>query len=310
MYSITDLHNLQDDFVLGYEPVFQTDKVDVSKAFAEKDINQINTAVKYLFSKALLELPQGVPVPRIRQDFSELDGNFIRDNIRISVAGTDFSTAAALMDTATNESVATFIQDSMKQLIQWYVENENINEINATLDRISEAAGNSFKVHVVRSDKALHSISDVEVQLGVNPAFLYEYNTLLLFSDKKFPSEDEDLSEGELLAIENWNDRIDKAFTSAVEEWESPSSVAFLGDNRFKLLRVISQIGNKKLRTLLREAVGQNKSWLNRSKKDMVVKYDQDGVFGIIERKNGQVSVLLSPVNTETGEPVDVDILS
>ena len=266
-----------------------------------------------MFNQGVIALPAGISTPSLRQDFSDLndEGTVVRSNVRISIPGTRFTQADVFGEKSTLEDVQAFINDTFRGLISTSLRSQNVSEINTLLEGVGIQAGNSFRVSVALDDKTVVSISDSELVLGVNENFLLNYGTLSLFQAKRDPqAEGEEISEVEAITIDSINSRIDASFEDAAEVLSAPNTAQLLASGS-QLLRTISRVGNKKLHTLLREAIGQSSSWLERSRKDIVVKFDQDDVFGAIARENGEIKVLLSPVDIHTGAPVEnVDILA
>ena len=308
MYTLDAVNGLKDKFTNDFQDL--GGYAGQAKGFLEAgDLTSAREAIKCLFNQAVDVLPEwGTPVPRLRQDFIQYDDGLLTDTVQISskdkgLAGVKFS--EAISEKTDESALLFFVLDSFLGFIDYAVRNENLAEINAIVKEINKAAGNKFEIEFVDSELPVTYISDDRLELGINEAILYSYKDYILFGDENVPEEDRVLEDYEV----EFNERIKSAREEAADMFKANSVIDFL-QNRNDLVKMLTNVGTKKLKSILRGSVRKNPVWLGLTDKDVEVRYDLNDVFSIVKRENGVLEVSLNPVDLNTGAPVeDLDVL-
>lgn len=178
---------------------------------------------------------------------------------------------------------------------------ENIEGVNDLLAEISEMAGVSYKVRVVSplncEGRKISFISDEEIDFVVDMDNIFEVDDILVFQSP----------EGEFITEE----KIAEAKKALADELGLIQTTVKLVENHGgSLLKYLCGIGTQvKAITLIRKVNNKNVDRL-RGTHDTFAYYENDGVYSVVCRRDGQYSVILKPIDVKTLEPVDIDVLA
>lgn len=314
MFTLDFVHNAIADFKEAFDASIEEINPDSAvESLRNHLVDDVRVDIKDIFNRAILAYPEGIPTPRIRQDLSIVNENELRVKVQIKAASADDAICAVFSGESEGWQITQWVSQAFTSVMWTEFRGANLAEINETIGRLSHDAGNPFSVELVEGGKGVVYIANDKVVLSVNEALLFGYSDLLIFQERiEFdPVELESGEDLDIAGASEFNNRYDTAWQDAVTKFKATSPVEFLlSFAKTDLGKVTTNLRNKKLATLLRGSQGNTPTWLTRTDKDTRIKYDVDGVFGIIERKDGVLSVSLDPVNVETGEPVEVDIVS
>ena len=178
---------------------------------------------------------------------------------------------------------------------------ENLELINGAVDELVKAAGLDYKVSFVSPfgkdvESKIYALTDQEVVFVADKERLFKTEDLTILQ-----------TPNEFIKQET----IDSAKQILTDKFATAQTTAeFVGNLGFSLTHFLCDIGKtKKPLYYLKRITGKN-LLNNREVYDGQYFYLKDGVFSIVERKDGVSEVVLTPFSTETFQRVDgVDVL-
>lgn len=207
------------------------------------------------------------------------------------------------------EDILQWLQGVYEQLIVASLEFKNLQTVNQLLAAASKSANAGYTVRFVtslegRGDNIVYSLSDSELVLVADATRVFALSELVLFARP-----------GEAVTEDRFNSEafqasVGKAEDLLVESFQVASHpVKFLAE-KDSFTTYLTNRGTHRLKTLLGQAFPRRVVNTLKSKKDFVAIYQADDVIAGVARKDGELELSLSPVNVETGDRVDVDVLA
>lgn len=196
------------------------------------------------------------------------------------------------------EVLCDFLKTSWVELITDAVIRANLDEVNAKLAEIGEAAGNDFKVRMVspmgRDGAKAVKITDEELVLVVDESRILNMEDVLIFCE---PSE---VVSQEL---------IDRGYEETVARFaKAQTTPQFLGLHE-PLVEHLCDISKLvKPITIIKKVYSKNVQKL-RSKKDALAYFNNGEVFSVVAVTPDGMDIALKPFNIETLEVSDFDVL-
>ena len=224
-------------------------------------------------------------------------------NISISTSGKsaeDFKFKTAVTADSTYAVVVDYMIGVYSVLLLDAMEKVNLKKVNEVLAELAEKAGVDYSVSVVsstdRAGRKINYMSDDTLELVADEDMVFQLDDLVVMKDVDGLIVTEDLKEQVM------QQEIDAMKLAQTPEQYMKAKVGFLAGyvadvrKQVKPLTYIKKITSKNVRS-------------GRGKKDCLMYFFEDGVFALVEQKDEQLNVVLSPFNVETYEKVDVDVL-
>lgn len=179
---------------------------------------------------------------------------------------------------------------------------KNIDKVNAVLADILQRAGLDYSVKLTSfyghsEDKKIAYLSDNEVVFICDKENIFNCNNFAILRDP-----DAILTESD----------IEKAKSDIAEEISvAQNTLQFVQNKGFVFITHLCDIPKtKKMSRVVRKMVSKNVMFANNRKTGGIMYYDVDNVYAILEVKDGEIDVILSPFDLETFKYVEKDILA
>lgn len=271
------------------------------------DSNSIVAIVDEIRDAILAAIPEGYAVPKTLiytacSSFKDDGGiNLISVSINPSSRETkkfrfvqQFIVMANVLD-----DIETYIYESFRELLLDNIIDKNIAEVNELLAGMCEKAGVGYTISLVsplnQGNKKLSYISDDEIVFVADRDRIFAVQDIMVFQ-----------SESSLVSAED----IEKAKIPLVDEISAnQTAVQLVASHGGSLVKYLCDVSSLvKPMTFIRKVASKNVEKLLGSK-DTLAYYEKNGVFAIVERSNGDISLVLKPFDVQTLEPSDVDVL-
>lgn len=271
---------------------------DLGKLFEANDAIGISALLSRYNSAALASLPKDAVRLPSREQFNfskDASGALLPVTIKIVTKGAEvkFSAVHTLTSKSSLQTIQNFFEDAYVALLEVSSQQGNIDALNRLLAELSE--GVDFTPRFAIGNRVIQEISDGEVVFSINPERVYDLDRLILFQE---PSE--------ILSEET----IERKYQEEIEAIEAAGTTVGLVESPSDLIKYFMLPHRRKTVALLREA---NTMKLERAKKISTPRsfgYETEDLYAVINHDDGTYSVVLSPINKETLERVDVDIIS
>lgn len=280
--------------------------VDFKKYFADADLYMVKNGIKKIKDNVYGALPLGYALEKTFMYVTATgDANSAMSvvNISISTSGKsaeDFKFKTAVTADSTYAVVVDYMIGVYSVLLLDAMEKVNLKKVNEVLAEIAEKAGVDYSVSVVsstdRAGRKINYMSDDTLELVADEDMVFQLDDLVVMKDVDGLIVTEDLKEQVM------QQEIDAMKLAQTPEQYMKAKAGFLAGyvadvrKQVKPLTYIKKITSKNVRS-------------GRGKKDCLMYFFEDGVFALVEQKDEQLNVVLSPFNVETYEKVDVDVL-
>ena len=199
------------------------------------------------------------------------------------------------------DRVVEAIYFAFEGLLEDAMMRENLDLINGAVDELVKGAGLNYKVSFVspftrNTDNKIFALTDQEVVFVADKDRLFKTEDLTILQ-----------TPNEFIKQET----IDSAKQILMDKFATAQTTAeFVGNLGFSLTHFLCDIGKtKKPLYYLKRITGKN-LLNNKEVYDGQYYYLKDGVFSIVERKDGVSEIILTPFSTETFQRVEgVDVL-
>lgn len=281
--------------------------VDFKKYFADADLYMVKNGIKKIKDNVYGALPLGYALEKTFMYVTATgDANSAMSvvNISISTSGKsaeDFKFKTAVTADSTYAVVVDYMIEVYSVLLLDAMEKVNLKKVNEVLAEIAEKAGVDYSVSVVsstdRAGRKINYMSDDTLELVADEDMVFQLDDLVVMKDVDGVIVTEDLKEQVM------QQEIDAMKLAQTPEQYMKAKAGFLAGyvadvrKQVKPLTYIKKITSKNVRS-------------GRGKKDCLMYFFEDGVFALVEQKDEQLNVVLSPFNVETYEKVDVDVLA
>jgi hypothetical protein len=280
--------------------------VDFKKYFADADLYMVKNVIKKIKDNVYGALPLGYALEKTFMYITATgDANSAMSvvNISISTSGKsaeDFKFKTAVTADSTYAVVVDYMIGVYSVLLLDAMEKVNLKKVNEVLAELAEKAGVDYSVSVVsstdRAGRKINYMSDDTLELVADEDMVFQLDDLVVMKDVDGLIVTEDLKEQVM------QQEIDAMKLAQTPEQYMKAKAGFLAGyvadvrKQVKPLTYIKKITSKNVRS-------------GRGKKDCLMYFFEDGVFALVEQKDEQLNVVLSPFNVETYEKVDVDVL-
>lgn len=200
------------------------------------------------------------------------------------------------------DTLGEFFKSVYVELLKDSMIVENLEVVNETLKEICKQAEVGYEVSVVSpfeyAGKKIAYMSDTEVQLVADMDRVFDLEDLLVLHEI---NEEEGITEEAVKGAM-------KAEVDEMAKCQTPEQ--FIAENCKNLVQYVCDV-SKLTRpiTYIRKITNKNIK-INRAKNDAIMFFEEDGVFSLVERRDGNLAVLLSPFDITTYRKVDYDVLS
>mgnify|MGYP007031359783 CR=1 FL=1 len=198
------------------------------------------------------------------------------------------------------ERVIDYFKEVYEQLLLDMFVEENLEEINKLYEELTSRAGVNYTVKLVsplnQNNRKIAFISDDEIDFVADINRIFDIDDILVFQevDMQFTEE-----------------KIEAAKEPMVDEIGLAQTVVqFAGIRGGSLIKYLCNIGSQvKAITLIKKVNNKNARRLT-GKKDTTAYYENEGVYAVVARRDGNFEVLLKPFDINTLESVDVDVVA
>ena len=273
---------------------------DLQKLFLEGDTTGIKRTIERFQSAARASIPDDSPLLQVflRCSFSlEEDDTVAPVKITLSTRPSNpvaFSATTYLSRDESWVAVYAFFQQSYEVLLEESAIHANLNELNDHFaDLMSEEP---ISLSFFTGGKVVSSASDEDLVLSINPERIFDLDSVIAFQD----TEDED-STVDAEVVESARDE----FRAAVE---GVTTVGIL-ENPPALVKYFMIPNRRSAIKLLKDAYPKTWDQVREATRGGVFHHEKDGAFTILQKDDSGIEVLVSPVDVETLEKVDVDVI-
>lgn len=291
-----------------HDVVSNIDSADFAELYRESNSTAIKELVEKTKSAAISALPEGtaiIPVS-VRVSFSENEnGQLLPVKVKVYAANNSrakFTAELLLGSGETSTAITTFFEEVYVSLIKLSAEWANTAVLNELVAKILETAelpwGIEFEV-TQNEGPAVLSISDELIVLSVNKDQIFDLDELVLFQDP---------ADG-VFSQELW-DKIFAAEVAAARRAETTVGLLQKG-KQIPIVKYFWNLNRTRIITVLKKTAKVTPERLPQYKKATDFHYQDNGVFAILHKdEDNNISVNLSPIDVETLERVEFDVLS
>jgi hypothetical protein len=297
---------LVNEFQTGVTNMFEDVKgnYNIAEAMSSNSIDDVRAIVKKVQSLMIANIPQGRNAPKASLYISSSGVDEI-NVINITVANKissskSFSYQTSITKGKTIEKIVDFMKDVYTALLIDDLVCENLERVNEVLAEAVKDAGLSYGIRVVSTlgndNKKIASMTDDEIVFVADPERVFTLDTIIVLLDEV----DEVITEDVITS--HYNSLVDD-----ISQAQTPEQL--VGIHGGALISYICDISKRlKPLTLIKRICSKNIEKL-RGSKDAVAYYLEDDVFALVERRDGNFAVVLSPFDVKTLRRVDVDVL-
>ena len=282
----------------------QLNGLDIEGFMKSNSADLVSQAVEKIQANVKVSIPEGIPVPEATLKVTSTgSGNEITViNISISSkikADKKFRFANSFISNNTLGAITEWITEVYVQLVIDIMAEDNLLVVNEVLKKAKEIAGISYDVSMVSAiggtTSKIAELSDEHVVFYADNERIFDVDDILALQE---PSE--------LISQE----AIDGAIKQVAESLEeSQTTVQLVANHGGILISLLANINKRtKIMALLKQVTNRNIENIN-TDKDLIAYYLKDGVFALVEQRDGNREVILSPFNTETLRSEKVNVL-
>ena len=279
----------------------------ISQAMKAGNANIVRDGINSIKNLLASVLPEGVSVPKAYIYTSPMsgDGNSI-SMVTITVSSRvndpkEFKFNTTVLGDNVEQKAFSFLKYVYATLVEDAIAQVNVDHINNVLSQAVAEAGLSYSIRLVtpmgNNGKKIAYLADDEVVFVADSYRLFNIDNMIIF-----------MSEATELISE---ERIQETYfklVDALAKCQTPVQlIAVHGGDLISLLCDISK--RTKPMTLISKVYNKNILTFKGSK-DGVGYFNKDGVFAVVARKGGSLVLIMQPINVQTMEPADYDVLS
>jgi hypothetical protein len=304
MINAVTRDTLVEQFQSGVSTMFEEVKgnYNIAEAMASNSIDDVRAIIKKVQSLMVANIPGNAPKASLYISSSGVDEiNVINITVANKISSSkSFSYQTSITKGKTIEKIVDFMKDVYTALLVDDLICENLERVNEVLAEAVKDAGLSYGIKVVsplgNDNKKIASMTDDEIVFVADPERVFTLDTIIVLLDEA----DEVITEDVITS--HYNSLVDDISQAQTPEQlvgiHGGALVAYICDisKRLKPLTLIKKICSKNIEKL-------------RGSKDAVAYYFEDDVFALVERRDGNFTVVLSPFDVKTLRRVDVDVL-
>ena len=305
MYSLKDRDEFVEEFTRVFDERVETYCQDVKlEDFMKRcDPDLVRDGIKKIYSNAVIAVPTGIVLPSI--SIREVCNGNDTDGITVVVMtlyGENYRYHLAVTTPKAKDRVCEFLKDCFVDMIVDYLINQNLLAVNYVVSSAAREAELEYDVSVVSPASAkgtgkVSSISDQDVVFVADPERVFNLNDYTVFQEP----DNNTLMDEETVA------RAFKGLVIEMSACQTPEQlVAAKGTS---LLEYICGFGIGNPMKQIKLVTNKNIRGSKRVKKDSLFYYNENDVFALIEKKDGELKVVLSPFDIKTQRKVDLDVL-
>ena len=309
MFTIKSRDELMKQFKESVETRAKENMTDDLEGFMQSGrADYVKATVVKMQNNVIASIPEALESPEVSLYVSSIasaDSDAIKV-ITITMqnrlkATKKFSFKTRIVSGNAMEDLKDFFVSAYTELLICGMIDANLTRVNEIFVDACKDAGVSYKVEVVSplnmEGKKIAYMADDEIQFIADEDRVFDMDELLIL---KNPEEEEVFTE----------DMIQAAYKGLVADFESCQTVEQLVANPSSLLKyIVGMNGYTKPMTLIKKVCSKNVRKLT-GNKDTLAYYNEDGVFALLAKRDGNLEVILSPFNTDTFRKVDMDVLS
>lgn len=305
MINAVTRDTLVEQFQSGVSTMFEEVRgnYNIAEAMASNSIDDVRAIIKKVQSLMVANIPgRNAPKASLYISSSGVDEiNVINITVANKISSSkSFSYQTSITKGKTIEKIVDFMKDVYTALLVDDLICENLERVNEVLAEAVKDAGLSYGIKVVsplgNDNKKIASMTDDEIVFVADPERVFTLDTIIVLLDEA----DEVITEDVITS--HYNSLVDDISQAQTPEQlvgiHGGALVAYICDisKRLKPLTLIKKICSKNIEKL-------------RGSKDAVAYYFEDDIFALVERRDGNFTVVLSPFDVKTLRRVDVDVL-
>lgn len=309
MYTKSKRDELLLEFEQKADEGFATLKgyLGIGQAMKDGNASAVREGINSLKNLLISVIPFGIAVPKAYLYTSSMssDGNAISMvTITISSRANDpqeFHFTTTVLGSDVEQKVYSFLKSVYVTLVENEMAKVNVAHVNDVLSQATAEAGLGYAIRVVtplgNNGKKIAYLADDEVVFVADTHRLFDIDSMIIFMTE--PTE--------LIS----EDRIQETYSKLVDALaKAQTTVQLVSMHGGDLISLLCDISKRiKPMTIVSKVYPKNILSL-KSDKDGVGYYNKDGVYAVVARKGGSLELVLKPINTQTMEPSDYDVLS
>ena len=294
-------------FIEGTNELFAKakDKFSFTEAMQKCDVDGIRDILRNVQNIMIGCIPEGIQIPKVSL-FVHASGAEVIKVVKVSICNTrlntqEFKFTTSFTDSTSVDFIFDYFQSIYVDLLVNELVNINLNSVNTLIADVVAKANINYSIKVVAplgcDGKTLSYISDDEIVFVADEGRVFDLDDVIVLFDEPRDGVTEDVIAKHVQALVDELETVQS--TAQLAGIHGGSLISYVCDisKRLKPATLIKKVCNKNLKTL----VGNT---------DTLAYYNQDGIFSIVERKDGEFSVVLSPINLDTLLKEDFDVLS
>ena len=279
----------------------------IGQAMKEGNASAVREGINSIKNLLISVIPVGIAVPKAYLYTSSMssDGNAISMvTTTVSSRANDpqeFHFTTTVLGDDIEQKVYSFLKSVYVTLVEDEMAKVNVAHVNDVMSQAVAEAGLDYAIRIVtplgNNGKKIAYLADDEVVFVADTHRLFDIDSMIIFM-----SEPNELISEERIQ-ETYSKLVDalaKAQTAAqLVSMHGGDLIALLCDisKRIKPMTIVSKIYPKNILAI-------------KGGKDGIGYYNKDGIYAVVARKGGSLELVLKPINAQTMEPADYDVLS
>lgn len=308
MYTQSNREELLKEFEQRAEEGFASLKARlcISQAMKESNAIAVREGVNLIKNLLISVIPRGIAIPKAYLYITSLsgDGNAI-SMVTITVsnragATKEFRFNTTVLGEDVEQKVFSFLKSVYMTLVEDEIAQVNVDHVNNVIGQAVAEAGLDYSIRIVtplgNNGKKIAYLADDEVVFVADSHRLFDIDGMIIFMTEatEFISEE----------------RIQETYSKLVDALaKSQTPVQLVASHGGDLISMLCDISKRiKPMTIVSKVYAKNILAI-KPNKDGIGYYNKNGVFAVVSRKGGSLELVMKPINAQTMEPVEFDVL-
>lgn len=308
MYTQSNREELLKEFEQRADEGFAALKphLGIGQAMKNSNASAVREGINSVKNLLISVIPRGIAIPKAYLYITSLsgDGGAI-SMVTITVsnragATKEFRFNTTILGEDVEQKAYSFLKSVYMTLVEDEMAQVNVAHINDVLGQAVAEAGLDYTIRLVtplgNNGKKIAYLADDEVVFVADSYRLFNIDEMIIF-----------MTEATELISE---DRIQETYSKLVDALaKAQTTIQLVSMHGGDLISLLCDI-SKRIKPMTIVTKIYNKNILAiKSNKDGIGYYNKDGIFAVVSRKGGSLELVMKPINAQTMEPVDFDVL-
>lgn len=279
----------------------------ISQAMKDGNATIVRDGINSIKNLLISVIPTGIAVPKAYLYSSSLssdDSNAI-SMVPVTVSNRtnsakEFRYSTTVVGNDAEQKVFSFLKSVYATLIEDEMAQTNVDHVNDVLSQAVAEAGLGYSIKLVTpmggNGKKIAYLSDDEIVFVADSHRLFSIDNMIIFMTEA----NEIISE----------DRIQETYSKLVDALaKAQTTVELISMHGGDLISLLCDISKRvKPMTIVSKVYPKNILSI-KGGKDGIGYYNENGIFAVVARKGGCLELVMKPINVQTMEPVDFDVI-